>query len=687
MKRSLCWLSLIAALVATSCSKHVDQNANPDPIPVVTGDSSIAPLGFDFSTTKTVSLNIKIAANNDDAITGIPVRFYSGDPLTTSPVFTGVTDETGSVIASVNLPGYIDTLTIDPQYVGLMRFAKTIITNNNITATIGGKNNHSDNIIESNMMMAERKVKLVNSTSGITGNTVFSYMGLYNDSGVPDYLEPTKDVISAQLLSFINASLPESKPLPVYHPSYLQNGNTTDLNITALADVWITFVSEGAGYLNTIGYYTYPTGSAPQHASDIDTIHYIYPNASLPNSGGNLQSGSKVKLGRFNPGTSIGFVLLANAWNGSGVNSSSAKYYSDPVLNPETTPSLQQHTVLLYDDVQKLFLIGFEDINRQNSACDNDFNDAVIYATSNVVTAISTSKIQLIDQPGDIDHDGITDKFDDYPTDPARAFNNYYPSATTYGTLAFEDLWPTTGDYDMNDLVVNYRYKYVTNGTGKVVELFGDYSVKAAGASFLNGFGIQFPFSPGAVSQVTGQRLISNYITKSANGTEAAQSKAVIIPFDNYQALVTRPNGFEVNTQTAAPWTSSDTAHVYVGFTTPLTMASFGTAPFNPFIISNLRRGYEIHLPGSLPTDLANIKLFSTAQDYTHPSQNYYYKSQNAWPWALNFAESFDYSTEGSAINNSYNHFLQWAQSGGTQYKDWYKDLSGYRNSSKIYHK
>ena len=688
MKKSLSCLSLILALVAASCNKNVDKNANPDPEPpLVTGDSAIAPIGFDFTTTKTVSLNVKLATNNDEAIAGIPVRFYAGDPKTTSPVYTALTDLDGKITGSVSLPQYVDTLTIDPQYVGLLRFAKTIIANNDVTATIGGKNDHSSNIIESNSMMAEPRIKSVNNTSGVTGNTVFAYMGGYNSSGVPNNLEPQRDVISAQLLSFINASLPETKPVPTYHPTYLASGNTTELNLTANADVWITFVSEGAGYLNTLGYYTYHTGSKPQSAGDIDSIHYIFPNASLPNSGGNLTSGSKVKLGTFQSGTSIGFVLLANAWNGSGVNSNAAKYYSEPSYNPETNSSLKQHTVLLYDDVQSLYLVGFEDINRQNGGCDNDFNDAVFYATANPTSAISKTGVQPVDEPGDADHDGITDKFDEFPSDPARAFTNYYPSATTYGTLAFEDLWPTTGDYDMNDLVVNYRYKYVTNGAGKVVELFGDYFVKAAGASFLNGFGVQFPFSPSAVSQVTGQKAMSNYITKSANGTEAAQSKAVIIPFDNYQTLVTRPSGFEVNTQMSAPVVSSDTAHVYVGFTTPLALSTFGTAPFNPFIISNLRRGYEVHLPGNLPTDLANTKLFSTAQDYTHPSQNYYYKSRNAWPWGLSFAEPFDYPAEGGAVNNAYTHFLQWAQSGGAQYKDWYKNQSGYRNSSLIYHK
>ena len=63
-------------------------------------------------------------------------------------------------------------------------------------------------------------------------------------------------------------------------------------------------------------------------------------------------------------------------------------------------------------------------------------------------------------------------------------------------------------------------------------------SNKSWNASFKNGFGIQFPFAPSDVKSVTGYKHVSDYIKMSANGTEAGQQKAVIIPFDNYNALL-----------------------------------------------------------------------------------------------------------------------------------------------------
>lgn len=58
----------------------------------------------------------------------------------------------------------------------------------------------------------------------------------------------------------------------------------------------------------------------------------------------------------------------------------------------------------------------------------------------------------------DADNDGVPDALDAYPTDGERAFNSFYPNEVDFATYAFEDLWPAYGDYDFNDLVVNFNY-------------------------------------------------------------------------------------------------------------------------------------------------------------------------------------------------------------------------------------
>jgi hypothetical protein len=86
-------------------------------------------------------------------------------------------------------------------------------------------------------------------------------------------------------------------------------------------------------------------------------------------------------------------------------------------------------------------------------------------------TAIKSDIYKKIDSPVDTDGDGVSDTKDDYPNDPNKAFDNIYPSNDAFGTLAFEDLWPAKGDYDFNDLVVDYNINQVTNAQNMIVEI------------------------------------------------------------------------------------------------------------------------------------------------------------------------------------------------------------------------
>jgi len=693
MKKLILPILSLALLIASCKKQGYNSNTNTTTPPVDTANS-IAPLGFDFKTTKSVSITVNLASNNNQPIASVPVNIYSNDATVTDPLLTAMTDATGVLHAQVELPSYMDTVIIDAKYIGLMRNAKAVIANNTVNATIGGPNGFSGSVVASNFLTIgdinnkQFKMNSLNSFNSLssTDNTQYIPMGTWDSSGVPKYLI-TSDVISAQLLSYLNTSLPETVDVRKLHPEYLTSSATSDLVITQTADVWVTFVSEGAGYLNALGYYTYPTNSPPKSASDVTKIYYMFQNASLPGSGGGLNSGSKVKLGTFNAGTSIGFVLFSNGFSYSGggtINTSGYRFFSTTACNPETDASLKRHTVLL-STPQNLFCIGFEDLFRQNSSCDNDFNDVIIYGSSNPISAISTNGVQTVDTPKDTDGDGVPDNLDAFPTDPARAYVNYYPSKSTFGTVAFEDLWPSTGDYDMNDMVVGYQYKIVTNAKNLAVEMYANYVINASGASFISGFGVQMPFSPSLVKSVTGQKLVASYIKQNGNGTEAGQSKTVIIPFDNYNALIKRPGGYVINAQNGAPYVKSDTAHVYMSFTTPLSSSTLGSGPFNPFLISNQRRGYEVHLPNNAPTDLADKTLLGTSQDVSNAGLGIYYKSKKSWPWALNFAGPFSYPTEGSNIGKAYNYFFQWAQSGGVLYPNWYLNTAGNVNQSVIY--
>ena len=229
----------------------------------------------------------------------------------------------------------------------------------------------------------------------------YKFLGTYTSDGTPLYFAPA-DVISAQTMTLLRNALPEGYPVPTYNPQYISSGYDTDIILEDSADVWVTFVDEGAGYRNVLGFYTYdvryPLTSAPA-ASDI-TI--IFPNVSKAGSGGSLVAGNKVKIGTFPPNTGIGFILIADGWRNGAVSNGNWKLYSNPDFNPEANPSLRFHNALISDSVNKRVILGFEDIRRDNSGCDNDFNDALFYITANPYTAIKTTNYATIESSYDV---------------------------------------------------------------------------------------------------------------------------------------------------------------------------------------------------------------------------------------------------------------------------------------------
>jgi LruC domain-containing protein len=289
----------------------------------------------------------------------------------------------------------------------------------------------------------------------------------------------------------------------------------------------------------------------------------------------------------------------------------------------------------------------------------------------------------------DSDGDGVPDIYDDYPNDPTRAFDNYFPSQGP-ASLAFEDLWPSKGDYDFNDLVVDYQFKTVTNSQNRVAQVTAKFIIRAAGAGFENGFGFQLPeLLPDADITVTGSSIKHNYISLNSNGTEAGQAKTTIIVFDDVFDLMQNPGiGVGVNTTPGAPYVTPDTLSITMTFK-PNTYSALdlGLDKFNPFLIIDKNRGKEVHLPDYAPTSLADPTLFGTGDDNSSVASSRYYKTQNNLPWVINISSSYSYTNETVQIVSGYNYFGTWAQSGGTVKTDWYLDLPGYRNASSIYKK
>ncbi|HSI74738.1 MAG TPA: LruC domain-containing protein [Lunatimonas sp.] len=308
----------------------------------------------------------------------------------------------------------------------------------------------------------------------------------------------------------------------------------------------------------------------------------------------------------------------------------------------------------------------------------------------------SNGCMPLDERQVDSDGDGVIDEEDDYPNDKYRAYNNYFP-AKDFSTLMFEDLWPSLGDYDFNDLVVDYRINRVTDGKGEIVEVIVDLRTRAAGAGYRNGFGIEFTgIEPSKVIEVEGTEIKGASIHKfDANGLESDTKYVTVIAYDDvFNVLPHLGQGTTgVNTTPGGPFQEVNLQQVVIRFKKdgevgkggPVYLKEIGYENFNPFLIANQKRGYEIHLPGKQPTALIDKSLFGTADDSSSEGANSMYRSKNGnLPWALDVTENIPYLKEGYNFNKGYVKFTEWVKSNGSQYEDWYLDKSGYRNSEAL---
>jgi len=672
------WFKLMAFMVVVlligvqaGCRKSPDA---PDSNPIKPMEDLIIAPNFEWNTTQEVTFTVVALDNQDKPLKNVRFNIYTAHPDSGGvELFSGATNAAGLMEVPYKIPAYLKEVTVTNTYVGLVPEKVASVSQGQVTVTFGGK--------------PPKMLKETSAPFGEQGITAYlKYLGTFSNVGTPNYLEPENYPVTNELLDDINASLPEQQPVPVYHPEYLANTAESNLPLVEDCDVWVSFIHEGAGWRNVLGFFTFPTNDPPQTASEIDMITIVFPNLSYVGSGGGLYSGNKVYMGQFPAGISIGWVIFANGWNGS-VTNGNYLIYSVPDLNPEANPNLRKHTVLLKDPARYEILFAFEDIRRDQSSCDQDFNDGILMVQANPIDGINTDNMPNVSytQP-DEDGDGIPDVFDDYPTNPDLAFNNYYPSETGYSSLAFEDLWPGKGDYDFNDLVLSYRTNQVTNANNEVVYLESLFIPEAMGAQLHNGFGFQLPILPSAVDNVTGLDLQEGYITLSSNNTEAAQTNAVIIIFDDgYNILPYPGTGTGVNTDGGAPYVTPDTLNVTVTFKDPIPFYTLGSPLYNPFLIVNQTRGKEVHLSDMPPTDLADPTYFGTVNDDSKPAEGRYYKTVNNLPWAFDIVQQFDYVYEYIEVNTAYLKFNPWAESSGASYDDWFQDKSGYRVASKIY--
>lgn len=512
-------------------------------------------------------------------------------------------------------------------------------------------------------------------------------------------LPPHLPAMPSDLLSKVRYMLPEGRDIRQNSQGLLPDSDDkTNLRFNEDAEVSVTFLSEGAGYRNSVGYFVYDPASPPRYPSEVRE-KILLADASMPAPLDAVSEARQntINLGTLPAGKALGFMIVANGYSSSGrtlngtripgVNdrpNSKWVFYTLRGLNPEASSAqnLNVHTVMLKDlsdssDGYQRLVIGFEDINRETGG-DHDFNDVVLAIHVTPRRSIANlNTVQTLASPTDLDTDGdgVKDALDEFPTDASRAFSRYYPTRDTWGTLAYEDLWPKRGDYDMNDLVVRYRTQEIMNAARQVTGVRIDYRLDARGADIESGFAVRLPgIAAGSVAQA---RLLTDGGKTQALGSERGQAAATFVVFQSSQQQLPGtgtgcPFG---NTQAECPGVPTKVLRLELDFATPQASSAF-SSPYDPFIFRTAKRGHEVHLPNQSPTALADLSLFGTQDDRSVLSAAKTYVDQNGRPWALNLPVEWKYPNETIDLTVPYPNMAIWAANAGASNADWYVSAS-----------
>lgn len=658
-KKGLSLTVLVFAALLFGCQKDGVYDPSGDPLPP-SGDF------FDFTTAGKVSVNLNYH------IPGYKVLFeiYSDNPLVyadgqrtkkegITPLFQAYTDDNCTYKGSIVLPTAVKTVYLYSAYMFAPECVEIAVENGKIVFPVPETSSVPNARASGGDYVTDGYAFPVN------GN-LFSLCSWQNHGELPrGYV---KEIVSGgSLYKRLQAVLKDKFGQKKDNSPLLSDEKRTNISISSRsadgekiesARIDFVYLSERAGYRSTLGYYYYKTQDLQDGKINIGQLpkYIIFPNVSqseddpyrwrgrYPSHNAPLEMGMKVSLkyfgenydkpatDRFPAGYSIGWFLLPDAYtDGNKINANVPVYYSNQSANADRN----SRCITIYDRSTEKMVIGFEDGIGKH---DKSYDDILFYVEADPVKAIVDPE-----NPGVPSIDG-----DQEITLPDRV-------NAAEGTLAFEDIWPSGGDYDLNDVVVEYKTEITFNSKNQILKIVDTFRPVHDGATYKNAFGYQLPEETVNSAKVT---------LGTGIGRENGQNHPTYLIFENAKEAVAGQKSYTVTRE----------------FATPLDFYGIDAATlvslYNPFIVPNYREGdrnrVEVHLPKREATDFADKSLIGTK------NEAYYLDRDGAYPFAIQIPiVGFQVVSEKVSIDREYPNFRIWADSWGEKDTDWYLHYQG----------
>jgi len=267
---------------------------------------------------------------------------------------------------------------------------------------------------------------------------------------------------------------------------------------------------------------------------------------------------------------------------------------------------------------------------------------------------------------------------------------SYYPNNGSWVTLAYEDLWPIEGDYDMNDVVFHYRtVSVIRDNKLQRVDIYGQ--LLAIGASYHNGFAIRIPGVQAADVNTSKMRFRYTQLDSDGNGTITEQDNPIESSSDELIAIIS-PDVWDL-VSTSCTFYRTDAScidHIQFSFElslpfTQLQPSSIVSTLYDPFIFATENRFHggtfpthpgrelEIHLADMSPTEKANSTYFGEEQDTSNTDDDRFYKNSNNLPWSMEIATEWKHPQSGIDLLKAYPNFENYVTSNKANNLDWYQ--------------
>lgn len=255
-----------------------------------------------------------------------------------------------------------------------------------------------------------------------------------------------------------------------------------------------------------------------------------------------------------------------------------------------------------------------------------------------------------------------------------------YPAAGR-GTLLFEDLWPGYGDYDFNDLVLNYGVRMPLDTRNEVSCIEVALTVRAVGGSlpydFYMGLAGVYAREVAAVALLESANASGEVSVALADSGSGASGPA-LVEVKGFRSNPHRPAGsLFLNTEPGYEVAGVDCVNLRfeVRLRIPLPAYYLTLDTFDFFIARTDEEGrrIEIHQPGYKPTAAAldhYQAICAGNANVGNASKPYF--SNDRLVWALNLPAVVPHAYEQVDFLEAYPRFCDWVQSGGILAQDWY---------------